>query len=1028
MTPPKTADTTLRKTIELPPEPSTSQSSYPPASPELELAKSVIHPSFIGVAVEIAEEIEYHSTTGEPIATPLDDALGKRYTRFGRQAKTHERGFIFRNEDGSVWQVKRELGILQSDGRRGRYLAPKGIGNRVYLPLIPDAVLKLICNRQGLNFKSVSLEIAVCGSFWAWVETHPELPIVITEGAKKALAALSQGYITIALYGCKCGRSKDLVPFLTEGRLITIAFDADSKSSAKKAVKSGIGILRGAIASGSAQNAISSTGAVLSVARWEPKQGKGLDDLIAQSGPAALEAAIASAARYALYKARNEAKNPLGQYSPDLRVNVSCLGTAIDPESIPSKGIVVLYSGLGTGKTKLITKLIANCEAVITPGHRVSLQSGLAKRLGLDYISDVDLGGGFLISKAGLPTKRVSLCWDSLLSLPMLLFPDGSYILVLDEVDQGFWHLLKGATVGKGGQRPGIVAQAIALIKGARLVVASSGTLSAQDTELLAALRQEQPWILQNDYQGNCYPVTLYTNEPGIPGAQKQARGAAIAEILERIQQGELGIIACDQRNTAKALGLMAQASGIPPEAILIITRETSGNELQRSFLNATDKAQWLREHGIVLVIHNSSMTSGISIEGAYFNFVAGLFEGKTIAPDDAIQQLARYRHPVPRIVFAAARGRRDGIGSTSSSGYQDALSRWEDRYTQATGRSFAAQQEAIANYTATASAARNRAMADFGAYLQAGLEAAGHAVTLGTPTDAADAAAQHWQGWIQEVRDRYYPEVVSSLIINDDRAKLLQDKRSVTHVESLQLERWKLCDYYGILPETLTPEDVKADGKGQRRRNVSRVENLLWDGLARVKDNAQLALLTRWNQPIAPHDRPRDEFETKAAIALGIPALLQQCLEATATGAGWYRDTPWVKVVGARARGCSEDIRLSLGFNPARMTDVQIVGEILRRHDFSTSSRRTTINGERMRLYQVNLDSLDALQSLLLKRAQSHLQQGFPPLASPLTQYLLPGVDRGKKEEQGPLVQASHPRDNWLMTALSSTLQSAIA
>ncbi|MGB0560180.1 MAG: plasmid replication protein, CyRepA1 family [Spirulinaceae cyanobacterium] len=1011
-------DAALRRTIGLPSEPSKPGSPHPPESPELELEQSAIHPSFIGRAVEIAKEIEYHPTTREPIATPLDDALGKRYTRFGRQAKANEQGLIFRNEDSSVWQVKRELGVLQADGRRGKYLAPKGIGNRAYLPPIPDAVLKLICDRHSLNFKSVSSEITDHGSFWAWVETHPELPLVITEGAKKALAALSQGYIAIALYGCKCGRSEDLVPFLTPGRLISVAFDADTKGSAKKAVKQGIGILRGAIGS---------RGAVLSVAQWQPRQGKGLDDLIAKSGPAAMEKAIAGATLYALYKARNAVKNPLGKYQPNLRVNVPCLGAAIAPESIQNEGIVILHSGLGTGKTKLIEKLIADCEAVIAPGHRASLQTALATSLGLEYIGEVDLGGGYIISRAGLPTKRVSLCWDSLLKVPALLFPDGSYILVLDEVDQGFWHLLKGATVAKGGKRPGIVARGIDRIHGARLVIAASGTLSAQDIKLLVALRQEQPWILQNDYQGNAYPITLYTHDSA-PGAQKQARGAAIAEIETRIRRGEFGIIACDQRISAKALRLMAESLGVPPEAILTITRETSGNKLQQSFLDAKDKAKWLREHGIVLVIHNSSLTSGINIEEEYFDFVGGLFEGKTIAPNDAIQQLARCRPAVPRIVFAAARGVKDQNGATNARDYQRNLDRQESRYTQATGRSFALQHEAITAYIATAAAARNRAMADFGAYLQAGLEAAGHTVTLGTPTGAADAAAQRWQGWLQAVRDRYFPEVVDSLIINGDRAKALQEKLSLTHAESLQLERFKICDFFHIHPETLTPEAVKADGKGRYRRNVSRLENLLWEGLAQAKDDAQLALLTRWNQPIAPHDRPCDEFEAKAAIALEVPALLEKCLEATATGAGWYRDTPWVKAVGDRARACSEDVRLCLGFNPAKMTGVQIVGEILRRYGLKTCSKRITLKGERARRYEVHLDSFDTLQDLLLKRAPDHFQQGLTPAATPLMKYLLPGVAWGRKEEEQVPVQTSSPCENWRITSLSSTLQPVIA
>ena len=38
-------------------------------------------------------------------------------------------------------------------------------------------------------------------SFWSWVVDHPEVPLILTEGAKKAAALLSLGYVAIALTG-----------------------------------------------------------------------------------------------------------------------------------------------------------------------------------------------------------------------------------------------------------------------------------------------------------------------------------------------------------------------------------------------------------------------------------------------------------------------------------------------------------------------------------------------------------------------------------------------------------------------------------------------------------------------------------------------------------------------------------------------------------------------------------------------------------------------------------------------------------
>jgi hypothetical protein len=41
--------------------------------------------------------------------------------------------------------------------------------------------------------------------FWAYIRNHREIRITLTEGAKKSLALLSQGYVAIALVGVNGG-------------------------------------------------------------------------------------------------------------------------------------------------------------------------------------------------------------------------------------------------------------------------------------------------------------------------------------------------------------------------------------------------------------------------------------------------------------------------------------------------------------------------------------------------------------------------------------------------------------------------------------------------------------------------------------------------------------------------------------------------------------------------------------------------------------------------------------------------------
>ncbi|MFM6254572.1 MAG: DUF3854 domain-containing protein, partial [Dolichospermum sp.] len=78
--------------------------------------------------------------------------------------------------------------------------------------------------------------------FWQWVLNH-NIPIAITEGAKKAAALLSVGIVAIGLPGINNGYRKidnvgrfliaDLASITKIPRKITVCFDNDSKITTK---------------------------------------------------------------------------------------------------------------------------------------------------------------------------------------------------------------------------------------------------------------------------------------------------------------------------------------------------------------------------------------------------------------------------------------------------------------------------------------------------------------------------------------------------------------------------------------------------------------------------------------------------------------------------------------------------------------------------------------------------------------------------------------------------------------------------
>jgi putative DNA primase/helicase len=160
-------------------------------------------------------------SVGGDIDSELYDILGWDYKRYRHSANDNMYALVLENEDGSIWQV---VHSEPKDPRGYDYKAPKGNGNRIYTPPIPTSIREEISDRNGFD-------VPLNGSFWEWYQSHPEVNLVPTEGAKKALSALSEGFVSLAVYGARCLKSPDLIPYLKD-RNVAIALDQDTKKSA----------------------------------------------------------------------------------------------------------------------------------------------------------------------------------------------------------------------------------------------------------------------------------------------------------------------------------------------------------------------------------------------------------------------------------------------------------------------------------------------------------------------------------------------------------------------------------------------------------------------------------------------------------------------------------------------------------------------------------------------------------------------------------------------------------------------------
>lgn len=175
----------------------------------------------------------------------------------------------------------------------------KACGRREYQRI--DSLLQPIRNKSNYNSEQQSSRstdrrgVERLGKiedrgFWPWLIETPRIPLVLTEGAKKAGAVITSSYVSISLpgiyngyrqpkdeWGRKTGEAR-LIPQLEllakGGREIIFCFDHDDKPETVKNVRTAIA-LTGTL--------LQLQGASVSVITWQNPE-KGVDDLIVKRG------------------------------------------------------------------------------------------------------------------------------------------------------------------------------------------------------------------------------------------------------------------------------------------------------------------------------------------------------------------------------------------------------------------------------------------------------------------------------------------------------------------------------------------------------------------------------------------------------------------------------------------------------------------------------------------------------------------------------------------------------------------------
>jgi len=289
-----------------------------------------------------------------------------------------------------------------------KYENPRKVRARSIWLRVPAVVAQLVAVRFRLPLPpEVAADVdGSAGAFWRWLARTPALPLLLTEGAKKAGALLSAGVPAVALPGIWNGAPKgpdgrpallaDLAGVPLAGRPCVVLFDHSDSERGRRDVAAASRRLGRLLAKAGAASVL--------VGACPGTRGKGADDHLANGGSwEQLAAALAPLSPAPVLPRLRAADRiaPAGRW----------LGEACPIPSPAEARLVALAAPMGAGKTEAIAAALAPLLAagvrVVLIAHRRSLGAALAERVGLPWAEDAAPG-------SDLRQQGVALCIDSL--------------------------------------------------------------------------------------------------------------------------------------------------------------------------------------------------------------------------------------------------------------------------------------------------------------------------------------------------------------------------------------------------------------------------------------------------------------------------------------------------------------------------------------------------------------------------------------------------------------------------------------
>jgi len=474
----------------------------------------------------------------------------------------------------SAWVCNHRVRILSglllepdSKGKVIKYRNPKGSKAPITFLKVTLQILRKIAVQN--NVPVPDLEVTQDGEvlgFWEWVRSQ-NLPIVLTEGEKKAGCLLTLGYAAVSIPGISMGwrvsdrdfKGKaiarelhpDLLPFDDNDRDITICFDYRPGPYFGTPEWVNASIL-GKLFKNS----------TVRIARL-PGPEKGVDDFAIAGGDVHQVLATAETVK----ELQDECLwRSFRGFSPDNVVNQRYL----DLEAPEHGKITAIKSGLGTGKTQyLADKVAPQSGKQLNIGYRNTLLLQQSQKLGSYHL---DAHNGYQMMND--PEARISFCWDSLQKVTGITFENST--LILDEASSSIKHLLTSSTCRD--KRLEILEFFKVIAPGVDRVIALDGNLSDTVTDFLAEVLKMPVVKIENQFKGDTPPVTFLE----FPNGRQRLIKAEFEWLAYQVLKSPCPAIATDSLRDAEALAKRLRDEG---KQGLLLSSKTATEDWAREFL-----------------------------------------------------------------------------------------------------------------------------------------------------------------------------------------------------------------------------------------------------------------------------------------------------------------------------------------------------------------------------------------------------------------------------------------------------------